>query len=73
MTESNSYVRVADGKAAIPSGSSRNTETNGKSNMKGLIQFIVYVIIAIIIWHNFDKIVEIGDAIINLLYSKVVE
>lgn len=40
--------------------------------MKGIIQLIIYIIIAIIIWHNFDKIVEIGDALIDIFYSKIV-
>jgi hypothetical protein len=41
--------------------------------MKKFIEFIIFLIILIVLWHNFDKIVEMGDAIINMVYDKIVK
>lgn len=41
--------------------------------MKKFIEIIIFLIILIVLWHNFDKIVEMGDAIINMVYDKIVK
>lgn len=41
--------------------------------MKKFVEIIIFLIILIVLWHNFDKIVEMGDAIINMVYDKIVK
>ncbi len=41
--------------------------------MKRIIKFLIGIILLIIIWNNFDKIVTIGNKIVNKVYSTIVK
>lgn len=40
--------------------------------MRGIIRFIIGIIIIIVLWHNFDKIITIGDILISKLYHLLI-
>jgi hypothetical protein len=39
--------------------------------MKDIVKFVLCVIILIVIWHNFDKLIMIGDSVIQSIFDKV--
>ena len=39
--------------------------------MRDLIKFILCVIILVVAWNNFDKLLEIGNIVIEILYDKL--
>lgn len=39
--------------------------------MKSILEFIFGVIILIVLWHNLDKVIEIGDYIVNIIYNLI--
>ena len=41
--------------------------------MKSIIQFLIGIILLIIIWNNFGKIVTIGNIIIDKVYTTIVK
>lgn len=41
--------------------------------MKKLVEVIVFLIVLIVVWHNFDRLIEMGDAIVDMVYSKIVK
>lgn len=41
--------------------------------MKSIVQFLICVILLIIIWNNFDKIVTIGNMIVDKVYTTLVK
>lgn len=41
--------------------------------MKRIIKFLIGIILLIIIWNNFGKIVTIGNTIVNKVYSTIVK
>lgn len=41
--------------------------------MKRIIKFLIGIILLIIIWNNFGKIVTIGNTIINKVYNTIVK
>ena len=41
--------------------------------MKSIIQFLIGIILLIIIWNNFGKIVTIGNIIVDKVYTTFVK
>jgi len=41
--------------------------------MKSIIQFLISIILLIIIWNNFGKIVAIGNIIVDKVYTTIVK
>ena len=41
--------------------------------MKSIIHFLIYIILLIIIWNNFGKIVTIGNIIVDKVYTTIVK
>ena len=41
--------------------------------MKSFIQLLIGIILLIIIWNNFDKILTIGNIIVDQVYSTIVK
>lgn len=41
--------------------------------MKSIIQFLIGIILLIIIWNNFGKIVTIGNIIVDKVYTMILK
>ena len=41
--------------------------------MKSIIQFLICIILLIIIWNNFGKIVTIGNIIVDKVYTMILK
>ena len=39
--------------------------------MKGIIKLLVCIIIIVILWHNFDQIIMVGDTLIHVILNKL--
>lgn len=41
--------------------------------MNSIVKFVVGVIILVVVWKNFDKLIEIGNSLVDLVYNLVVK
>lgn len=41
--------------------------------MKTILNFVIGIIILIVVWKNFDKLIEIGNALVNFAYNLIVK
>ena len=41
--------------------------------MKGLVNFLICIILLIVIWNNFGKIVSIGNKVVDKIYITIVK
>jgi hypothetical protein len=40
--------------------------------MKEIVKFVLCVIILIVLWHNIDKLIMIGDSVIQSILDKLI-
>ena len=39
--------------------------------MRDLIKFILCIIILVVVWNNFDKLLNVGNVLIDIIYNKL--
>jgi len=50
-----------------------NIISQNKSSMKEIVKFLICIILLIVIWNNFGKIVSIGNTIVDKVYTTIVK